>query len=144
MGYIRTMRGFEYPYSILLFVGIFMGCATKPLYYWGDYEPVIYDHYMRGSTPDDEIERLRRGEKEAQVAKLPLAPGYHSYLGYLYYQVGNHSMARDEFIKEKTEFADSSVLMNRFLKEPNNKEPNSKVTDNKVLNKKNQNEKSAK
>lgn len=100
--------------SVLLMT--LVNCSSKQLYYWGDYEPTVYNHYINNSSPSQEIERLRSDEKEARSAKLPHPPGYHSYLGYLYYQVGNYSMAQAEFAKEKLQFPESGKLMSRFSK----------------------------
>lgn len=98
------------------FVFLLIGCSSiRPLYYWGNYEPVVYSHYSDKNSPTQEIEKLRKDERDAREENLPLNPGYHSYLGYLYYQVGNFSMANQEFAKEKKMFPESEKLMNRFL-----------------------------
>jgi hypothetical protein len=117
MEYLRSIKITAYIIACL-FVLILSGCATKPLYYWGNYEQVIYKHYAESSksSPTQEIESLRKDEKEAHEKALPLPPGYHAYLGYLYYEVGNRELARNEFMMEKKNFPESSVLITRFLK----------------------------
>jgi hypothetical protein len=77
---------------------------------------VVYDHYSDKSSPSEEIEQLRKDEKNSREKSLPLPPGYYSYLGYLYYQVGNYSMAQDAFNRERSLFPESTTLMNRFTK----------------------------
>lgn len=99
-----------------LFLLLLLSCSSKSLYYWGSYEPVVYQHYIDKSSPSQEIEQLRKDEKKAREKSLPLPPGYHSYLGYLYYQAGDYRIANEEFTKEKNEFPESAILMKRFLK----------------------------
>jgi hypothetical protein len=93
-----------------------IGCATKSIYYWDNYESVVYDHYNESASPLKEIELLRKDEAKSSSTTKPLPPGFYAYLGYLYYQVGNFNMANESFAKERNRFAESKVLMNRFLK----------------------------
>ncbi len=93
-----------------------LGCATKSIYYWDNYESVVYDHYNESASPLKEIELLRKDEAKSSSTTKPLPPGFYAYLGYLYYQVGNFNMANESFSKERNRFAESKVLMNRFLK----------------------------
>lgn len=101
-----------------LYLGIFtlVSCAGKPLYYWGEYEDSIYDHYDNKTSPTKEIDELRADELKARNARLPHPPGYYAYLGFLYYQVGDVIMAQKSFEAEKNQFPESALLMNRLIK----------------------------
>jgi len=102
---------------IASFIASFVAsCAGKPLYYWGHYEDVIYSKFNENASPLNGIELLLDDKKRASTKGLPLPPGFHSHLGMLFYEVGNYSMANEEFLVEKKNFLESSVLMNRFLK----------------------------
>lgn len=101
----------------LILIIIFGGCGSKPLYYWGSYESTLHRHYSdaTNSSPNQEIETLSKDLIKSQEVHLPLPPGYHAYLGYLYYQVGNTNMAKEEFQMEKIKYPKSATLMERYL-----------------------------
>ena len=92
------------------------GCAPKEIYYWGDYEDLIYKNYSKPIAPEMQIEKLEADIQKAKGRALPLPPGFHAQLGYLYFQTGNGVEARKHFEAEKTKFPESTVLMDRFLK----------------------------
>ncbi len=97
------------------------GCQTaRPLYYWGHYEPLAYQSYAapQKAPPEKQIEALLEDEQKAAAANLPLHPGFHAHLGYLYYQVGKYDLGRKEFEAEKQLFPESAQLMDRMLKQP--------------------------
>ena len=95
--------------------GMISGCASNSLYYWGNYETVLYSKFNENSSPLKDIELLLEDKKNASTRGKMLPPGFHSHLGMLYYDVGNSSMAKNEFLLEKNNFSESKVLMNRFL-----------------------------
>lgn len=109
-------------FSIRLLSGILIlfltGCQTvRPLYYWGQYEGSLYQNYSNpGKTsPDEQILKLREDITKAAAAGLPVNPGLHAQLGYLYYSKGQLEAAQKEFETEKTLFPESTVLMDRLL-----------------------------
>ena len=93
-----------------------IGCASKSLYYWGNYEDVIYSRFNENSSPTKDIDLLLEDKKQASAKGQQLPPGFHSHLGMLFYDVGNYAMANQEFVLEKKNFPESATLMNRFLK----------------------------
>lgn len=103
---------------LLIFSFYFLGCASKTIYYWNDYEPSLYSHFLENESPLKEIENLRKDESKASQERKPLPPGFYAYLGYLYSQVGNYDLASSSFTKEKSRFPESNVLMSRFLTKP--------------------------
>ncbi|MDD2762524.1 MAG: DUF4810 domain-containing protein [Opitutaceae bacterium] len=95
------------------------GCQTaRPLYYWGNYEATLYTSYANPGKmpPEEQILKLQEDITKAAAAGLPVHPGLHSQLGYLYLQGGNADAARKEFETEKALYPESAVLMDRFLK----------------------------
>ncbi|PTX97759.1 DUF4810 domain-containing protein [Opitutus sp. ER46] len=95
-----------------------VGCQTaRPLYYWGRYETSIYQGYSapQKASPERQIELMLEDEQKAAAANLPVHPGFHAHLGYLYEQVGKSDLARKEFEAEKRLFPESAQLMDRLL-----------------------------
>lgn len=96
------------------------GCQTaRPLYYWGHYEPMTYTGYEKPdkAPPERQIEWMLEDEQKAAAANLPVHPGFHAYLGYLYYQTGKYDLAAKEFEAEKQQFPESAHFMDRMLKQ---------------------------
>ena len=61
------------------------GCATQPqpLYYWGDYQPQLYGHFMKEQAPQEQIANLEAGLEEARASGRSVPPGYLAHLGIL-------------------------------------------------------------
>ncbi len=98
---------------------VLAGCATRQtqLYTWGDYEDVVYRSYAApGKYPaQSQVETLEKDYQEARAANRRMPPGWHAYLGYLYFQLGKADQARQEFMTEKSEFPESAQLMDRLI-----------------------------
>lgn len=110
------------------------GCATHapPLYSWGSYEDVIYASYL---SPQDvpaekQMEILEKDYQVARAANRRLPPGWHTHLGYLYYEVGKPEQARQELVTEKAEFPESGRFVDRLLTKLNPPEPVTQPTAN--------------
>lgn len=106
---------------VLAGVLLLAGCQTqRSLYYWGHYEPLIYQSYAapQKAPPEKQIEELLADEQKAAAANLPVHPGFHAHLGYLYYQTGKYDLARKEFEAEKQLFPESAQFMDRMLNQP--------------------------
>lgn len=94
------------------------GCAAAPtLYHWGSYESLIYARYAAPGklAPEQEIEQLEKDRQQALAAHSRMPPGWHAYLGTLYFQVGKADQAQQEFVSEKAEFPESAVFIDRLL-----------------------------
>jgi hypothetical protein len=93
------------------------GCASQSIYYWGHYEEMLYTQYqMPGKAPPET--QILKLEEDIQIAKSknkPLPPGFYAHLGYQYLQLGKTDEAQRSFVAEKTQFPESTVLMDRFL-----------------------------
>lgn len=93
------------------------GCAGTGLYHWGSYEEQIYAAYAQPVTQpaQERITELEADYQKARAAGKPVPPGYHAYLGTLYFQLSKTDQALEQFKTEKALFPESSVYMGRLL-----------------------------
>lgn len=90
------------------------GCATnKSLYYWGDYQPVVYDMYVNPgkADPQTQIEKLTSTIQKAQSLDKKVPPGLYAHLGMLYAREGSPAQAREAFNEEKAHFPESTTFI---------------------------------
>ena len=64
------------PGAVVLAALLLSGCVTpeKPLYYWGDYQPVVYSHF-RGDAPEAQRVKLEQTAHLAQSRGEAVPPG---------------------------------------------------------------------
>jgi hypothetical protein len=93
------------------------GCQSPDIYYWGHYEKSVYIAYVKPdkATPELQARMMEEDMHKAVSANKPLPPGFHAHLGNLYYQMGKSDLALQEFQKEKTQFPESAVFMDRLI-----------------------------
>jgi hypothetical protein len=93
------------------------GCQSPDVYYWGHYEKSVYIAYVKPdkATPELQASLMEEDMHRAISANKPLPPGFHAHLGNLYYQMGKSDLALQEFQKEKTQFPESAVFMDRLI-----------------------------
>jgi hypothetical protein len=93
------------------------GCATPTLYYWGQYEDMLYASYAAPGElpPERQLELMEEDRQKAGAVNKPLPPGFYAHLGYVYFQMGKTDEARQAFEIEKERFPESAVLMDRLL-----------------------------
>lgn len=98
-------------------VTLLAGCRSPDIYYWGNYENVIYGMYAHPDKvpPEAQVDKLAQDEHRAVSANKPLPPGFHAHLGYAYFQLGKLDLARQEFEAEKQAFPESAPFMDRML-----------------------------
>ena len=95
-----------------------VGCASKPtLYAWGQYEELIYLSYARPDKADlvMQVGQMEHDYQKARAENKSVPPGFHAYLGFLYFQLGKMGQAQQEFLNEKKRFPESSVFMDRLM-----------------------------
>jgi len=100
----------------LAVVALVTGCQSPDIYYWGNYENLVYITYAKPgkATPEFQVQVMEADVHKAISANKPLPPGFHAHLGYLYYQLGKADLALQEFQKEKAQFPESAILMDRL------------------------------
>ncbi len=105
---------------VALFAAVILLAAcesTSSLYYWGDYEQLVYDMYNRpGKAPPElQIDKLSADIERARNSGKKIAPGIHAHLGLMYASVGNMAAAEAAFTNEKTLYPESAVLLDGML-----------------------------
>lgn len=104
----------------LVLLLLLAGCQTaRPLYFWGQYEALIYQSYVspEKASADVQVTKLKADLEKAKSADLPSPPGLHAHLGYLYYTLGRFDEAQAEFETEKQLFPESAVFIDRLLQQ---------------------------
>ena len=104
---------------VLLAAVVLGGCQTanRPLYYWGNYESLLYANYSKPDKagPAEQAAKLEEDLTKAAAHNLSPNPGLHAQLGFAYYQLGKTDAAAKEFAAEKVLFPESAVFMDRML-----------------------------
>ncbi|MFT6614876.1 MAG: hypothetical protein ACJAXR_000850 [Halopseudomonas sp.] len=111
--------------SILL-KGALVGCVcllgacapvSPPLYYWGNYQPALYQHHQNGVTNyDSQISAMEAIVARAQAQGQSVPPGLHAHLGMLYFNTGREPEAREQFALEKQLFPESGHFVDYVMK----------------------------
>jgi hypothetical protein len=95
------------------------GCATnKDIYYWGEYEQLIQDAYMKPGSADTatQIEKLTADIQKAAATGKKVPPGIYAHLGFLYAMEGKDSQSKAAFKQEQTLYPESIPLIEGMLK----------------------------
>ncbi|MBL0717336.1 MAG: DUF4810 domain-containing protein [Desulfosarcina sp.] len=103
---------------LLLSAFIVAGCATnKDMYYWGEYEKLIHDTYIKpgSADPQTQIEKLSADLQKSEARGKQAAPGIYAHLGYLYALQGKDSQSKSAFMEELALYPESSVLINGMM-----------------------------
>ncbi|MGO2232728.1 DUF4810 domain-containing protein [Marinomonas sp.] len=102
-------------FFLLLALG---GCAAKKsTFYWGEYENLLYGMYIEPGSADSttQISTLLNDIQKAEAQDIPVAPGIHAHLGYMYALEGNVAQSKSEFMTEKTLFPESAILIDGMM-----------------------------
>ncbi len=94
-------------------------CASRQsMYYWGDYEPLIYDMYVNPgmADPATQIEKLTATIQKAQSVDKPVPPGLYAHLGLMYAREGNLGLAAEALNEEKLHFPESATFIDGLMK----------------------------
>ncbi len=95
------------------------GCATnKDIYYWGEYEHLLQDAYMKPGAADTgtQIEKLTADIQKAAAAGKKVPPGIYAHLGFLYALEGKDSQSKAAFKQEQDLYPESRTLIEGMLK----------------------------
>lgn len=94
-------------------------CApvNPPLYYWGNYQPSLYENHKLGVTDySAQIDALEAIALRAEAQGQSVPPGLHAHLGMLYFNTGRESEAREQFALEKALFPESAHFVEYVMK----------------------------
>lgn len=95
------------------------GCATnKDIYYWGEYEQLIHDAYMKPGSADTatQIEKLTADIQKAAATGKRVPPGIYAHLGFLYAMEGKDSQSKAAFKQEEDLYPESRTLIEGMIK----------------------------
>lgn len=100
---------------------LFVGCAAKDnsIYSWGSYQQHLYTVQVKPEKADPlkQIRDLQKDIEKAKAKNKPVAPGIYAHLGYQYSLVGNKQKAREYLKLEQQLYPESSVYIQRILKQ---------------------------
>lgn len=87
------------------------------MYYWGDYEQVIYDMYINPGEADPvtQIEKLTATIQKAQSQDMPIPPGLYAHLAMMYAKDGNPGLAKEALNEEKNNFPESATFVDGLI-----------------------------
>ena len=110
-------------FVLLAAAALATGCQSPDVYYWGHYENLIYVSYAKPDkvSPELQARTMEEDMNKAISANEPQTPDFicarlsYPILGNLYYQMGKTDLTLQEFIKEKTQFPESTVFMDRMI-----------------------------
>ena len=97
---------------------ILTGCATsESLYFWGDYEDLVYQMYIEpgAADPATQTQKLKEDISKASAEGKPVPPGMHAHLGYMYFLQSDTHAAVREFETEKKLFPDSAKFVDGLM-----------------------------
>lgn len=103
---------------VLLSIFLITGCTTnKDIYYWGEYEQLIHDAYIKpgSADPATQIEKLNADIQKAQGMGKRVAPGIYAHLGFLYAVEGKDSQSKTAFQQEQTLYPESTIFIDGML-----------------------------
>jgi len=99
------------------------GCQTapKPLYQWGNYQPVVYKHFL-GTSPEEQVSLLEEDVEKIKSSGNAVPPGLYAHLGMLYFSMGKSDLGLQELLTEKKLFPESANYMDFLINKTQKKE----------------------
>lgn len=103
--------------AVLALSVLAQGCAPGRKYAWGNYDTTLYAHYRNPQNLEAHLERLEvivRNAEAESPGRVP--PGLYAEYGYALYEAGRTAEAIAWFEKEKAQWPESSVLMEKMIR----------------------------
>lgn len=97
---------------------VISGCANnKEMYYWGEYESLIYKQYAQpgDADPGKQIAIITEDIQKSASKGKSVPPGVHAHLGLMYLSQGNTASAVTAFQLEKKLYPESTTLIDGML-----------------------------
>jgi hypothetical protein len=92
------------------------GCAVPTKYYWGTYEPALYQYYKTPARLVDLEAELSRTIAQAGEKHQKVPPGVYAEYGFVLQQQGKGVEAAAYYQKEKQAWPESALLMDTMLR----------------------------
>lgn len=89
-------------------------CASRSIFYWGDYETAIHDRLVENNGNAGE-QNLIQTITAAEQSGKKVAPGLYADYGFMLYRRGNLEGAILYFDKERKTFPEATLLMGKLI-----------------------------
>jgi len=99
------------------------GCATPTYYAWGAYDDALYAHYKNPQEREAFVENLKKVLLEAEKEGRRVPPGINAEYGYALYEEGRYVEAVVYFQKERDQWPESLVLMEKMIRNAQRQKP---------------------
>lgn len=112
-----TRKTFLLAAAVVLLSVLAQGCASGRKYSWGAYDSTLYAHYKNPQNLEAHLERLEEIVQKAE-AESPgrVPPGLYAEYGYALYEAGRIDEAVVYFEKERAQWPESNVLMEKMVR----------------------------
>ena len=114
----------------LLVLNLFLvvGCATprEEIYYWGAYEQLIHDAYVKpgSADPQTQIEKINVDIQKSESLGKKTAPGIYAHLGFMYAIQGKDSQSKEALMEEQSLYPESSIFIDGMMTRAKKNEEN--------------------
>lgn len=97
---------------------VISACSNEPntMYYWGNYNDIVYDYYNQKSDLTIQEQALLDITYKAKEKGKTVGPGIYAHLGFVQLKQGKQAEARDSFAQESILYPESTQFM-QFVKE---------------------------
>lgn len=92
------------------------GCVPQTRYHWGHYDSALYQHYKTPAEREAWVETLKTTILDAEQLGEKVPPGICAEYGYALLEEGQPDQAASWFQREKTTWPESTVLMDKMLR----------------------------
>ncbi|HEY6105784.1 MAG TPA: DUF4810 domain-containing protein [Anaeromyxobacteraceae bacterium] len=92
------------------------GCATPTMYHWGAYDDTLYRYYKTPAEREAFVASLKTIVLEAEQEGRRVPPGVHAEYGFALYEEGLFDQAIVYFQKERDQWPESRVLMEKMIR----------------------------
>ncbi|MCK7496770.1 MAG: DUF4810 domain-containing protein [Comamonadaceae bacterium] len=105
--------------AALAVAAVLAGCAAapEPLYQWGNYQQLVYQHLNADTVgADAQLLELQQQAEKARAGAKALPPGFRAHVGLLLLRLGRDGEAFSQFQAEKAAFPESAPYMDFLLR----------------------------
>ncbi|MDU8923925.1 DUF4810 domain-containing protein [Pasteurellaceae bacterium LIM206] len=88
--------------------------SDNTIYYWGNYDDVVYSYYNGNENYDEQSNMLMNIITQAKAKNKQVAPGVYGQLGLVKIKQGQLAQAREAFQQEQLLYPESTRFM-QFL-----------------------------
>jgi hypothetical protein len=99
------------------------GCAASTYYAWGGYDEALYAHYKNPQEREAFVANLKKVLLAAEQEGRRVPPGINAEYGYALYEEGQYVEAVVYFQKERDQWPESRVLMEKMIRNAQRQKP---------------------